>query len=80
MVERAGGSPVEIDVSDIGWGSPYGKIITLPDGVMLMPIYGLEARPAGQKSPRRPDGLPGDSNHSYLYRSADNGSSEWWEC
>ncbi|MDQ3566420.1 MAG: glycoside hydrolase, partial [Pseudomonadota bacterium] len=43
--------PMQIDVSDIGWGSPYGKIITLPDGAMLMPIYGLEVRPAGQKSP-----------------------------
>ncbi len=67
--------PLEIDVSDIGWGSPYGKILTLPDGAMLMPIYGLEVRPAGQKSPRRADGLPGDSNHSYLYRSMDNGKT-----
>ena len=64
-----------IDISEIGWGSPYGRILTLPDGAMLMPIYGLEVRPAGQKSPRRPDGLPGDRNHSYLYRSTDDGKT-----
>ncbi len=67
--------PVQIDVSEIGWGSPYGRILTLPDGAMLMPIYGLEVRPAGQKSPRRRDGMPGDSNHSYLFRSTDNGKT-----
>ena len=65
--------PLQIDISEIGWGSPYGRILTLPDGAMLMPIYGLEVRPAGQKSPKRADGLPGDSNHSYLFRSNDNG-------
>lgn len=67
--------PLEIDISDIEWGSPYGRILTLPDGAMLMPIYGLEIRPRGQKSPKRPDGAPGDTNHSYLYRSTDNGRS-----
>lgn len=68
-------APLEIDVSEIGWGSPYGRILTMPDGAMLMPIYGLEIRPAGQKSPRRADGMPGDSNHSYLFRSTDHGKS-----
>src|SRR2546421_6662924 len=24
--------PAEIDVADIGWGSPYGRILALPDG------------------------------------------------
>lgn len=67
--------PLEIDVSEIGWGSPYSRILTLPDGDMLMPIYGLEVRPAGQKSPKRSDGLPGDQNHSYLFRSTDNGKT-----
>ena len=67
--------PLQIDVSDIGWGSPYGRILNLPDGSMLMPIYGLEVRPAGQKSPPRADGKPGDRNHSYVYRSADHGKT-----
>jgi sialidase-1 len=56
----------QIDVSDIGWGSPYGKIVTLPDGAMLMAIYGMEVRPAGEK-------IANDRNHSYVYRSTDNG-------
>ena len=67
--------PLEIDVSEIGWGSPYSRIITLADGAMLMPIYGLEVRPAGKKSPKRKDGMPGDENHSYLFRSTDNGKT-----
>ena len=52
----------EIDVSDIGWGSPYGKMLTLADGSMLMSIYG---GPVG--------GGAGDC--SYLYRSTDNGKT-----
>ena len=33
-----------IDVADIQWGSPYGKIITLPDGALLLAIYGGQER------------------------------------
>jgi hypothetical protein len=33
-----------IDVADIGWGSPYGKIITLPDGALLLAVYGGQER------------------------------------
>ncbi|MDQ3623155.1 MAG: glycoside hydrolase [Verrucomicrobiota bacterium] len=58
----------ELDVSDIGWGSPFGKILTLPDDAMLMAIYGLEVRPAGQKN-------ASDRNHSYVYRSSDHGQT-----
>ena len=73
--------PIQIDISEIEWGSPFGRILTLPDGAMLMPIYGLEVRPAGQKSPKRKDGRPGDTNHSYLFRSTDNGKTwkRWGE-
>jgi photosystem II stability/assembly factor-like uncharacterized protein len=60
--------PAEIDVSDIGSGSPYGRIITMPDGAMLMPIYGNAVRPAGEK-------LPGERSHSYVYRSTDRGQT-----
>jgi hypothetical protein len=56
----------EIGVSEFGWGSPFGKIVTLPDGAMLMPIYGGQRRPPGSKP-------AGEEDHSYLYRSADNG-------
>ena len=62
--------PSEIDVRDIGYGSPYGKMLTLPDGTMLMNIYGHEVREAGGKSAAKVD-------HSYLYRSSDHGRT--WE-
>lgn len=63
---RAWSDPLEIDVRDIGYGSPYGKMLTLPDGTMLMNIYGYEVREPGGKSPAKED-------HSYLYRSSDQG-------
>jgi hypothetical protein len=60
--------PAEIDVSDIDWGSPYGKILTLPDGSMLMNIYGERVRRPGKR-------VTGSEEHSYLYRSTDNGQT-----
>jgi hypothetical protein len=57
----------QIDVSDIGWGSPYGRILTLPDGTMLMPVYGGPVRRPGEKAE--------DSDHGYLYRSTDDGKT-----
>src|SRR5439155_16412990 len=30
--------PVALDVTDIGWGSPYGRILTPPDGTLTMPV------------------------------------------
>jgi hypothetical protein len=61
------GKSLPIDVSDIGWGSPYGKILTLADGTMLLAIYGGPVRAPGQKV--------ADSDNSYLYRSTDNAKS-----
>lgn len=60
--------PAKIDVSDIGIGSPFGRIITLEDGAMLMAIYGYQTLPVEQKR-------EGDRNHSYVYRSIDNGQT-----
>jgi len=60
--------PTRIDVSDIELGSPFGRMVTLPDGGMLMAIYGYQLRPAGEK-------LPGDRNHSYVFRSTDDGQT-----
>jgi hypothetical protein len=57
----------EIDVADIGWGSPYGKIVTLPDGAMLLAVYGGLVRAAGDKGDK--------TDNSYVYRSSDNGKS-----
>jgi hypothetical protein len=57
----------QIDVSDIGWGSPYGRILTLPDGTLLMPVYGGPVRRPGEQA--------ADSDNSYLYRSTDHGKT-----
>jgi hypothetical protein len=59
--------PSQIDVSDLEYGSPYGKIVTMPDGAMLMPIYGSGISPKGAP---RPEG-----DFSYLYRSTDDGQT-----
>jgi hypothetical protein len=61
------GESTPIDFSDIGWGSPYGKILTLRDGTMLLALYGGPVRAPGTKA--------ADSDNSYLYRSADNGKT-----
>lgn len=63
--------PVQINVSDIGWGSPYGKVLTLPDGSMLMAVYGGAVRDASKSPTTRPK----ETEHSYVYRSTDNGQS-----
>ena len=57
--------PRQIDVSDIFLGSPYGRILTLPDGTMLMAIYGYGIRNPGEKG--------GTRHHSYVYESRDDG-------
>lgn len=59
-------APTEIDVREIGYGSPYGKIVTAPDGTMLMNIYGYGVREPGGK-------LADKVDHSYLYTSRDHG-------
>src|SRR5437867_645269 len=51
----------------LGWGSPYGRILTMPDGTMLMPVYGGPVRRPGEKAE--------DSDHGYLYRSTDDGKT-----
>src|SRR5262245_15146824 len=56
-----------IDISDIGWGSPYGRILTLPDGALLMPVYGGPVCKPGETA--------ADTDHSYLYRSTDDGKT-----
>ena len=57
-----------VDVSDVGWGSPYGRILTLADGTMLMNVYGGRARKPGEK-------VAADNENSYIYRSTDNGKT-----
>lgn len=59
--------PTEIDVSDIGWASPFGRMITRPDGVMFANFYGGAVKTSGQAAPK--------SSFSYLYRSTDQGQT-----
>jgi hypothetical protein len=63
---RTWSGAVEIDVHDIGFGSPYGKMLTLADGTMRMNVYGHAIRGAGEHPQPELD-------HSYLYRSIDGG-------
>jgi hypothetical protein len=61
------GESTPLDVSDIGWGSPYGKMLTLSDGTMLLAVYGGPVR--------APGATVADSDNSYLYRSTDDGKT-----
>jgi hypothetical protein len=58
----------ELDVRDIGYGSPYGKILTVPDGIMLMNVYGYPVREPGAK-------VEHETDCSHLYRSTDDGKT-----
>jgi len=58
-------TPTQIDVSDIGWASPFGRIITRLDGMMFANFYGGAIKTADQAAPK--------SSFSYLYRSTDQG-------
>jgi photosystem II stability/assembly factor-like uncharacterized protein len=57
--------PSRIETSDLRYGSPYGKIVTMPDGAMLMAVYGTP-----RAEPGRP---PVAGDWSYVYRSTDHG-------
>ena len=63
---QAWSEPTKIEVSDIELGSPFGRMVTLKDGTMLMAIYGHQVRTPEQK-------IEHDRNHSYVYRSTDDG-------
>lgn len=60
--------PAQIDVSEFGWGSPFGKMVTLPDRRLLMAIYGGSRRAAGENPSAERD-------HSYVYSSDDDGQT-----
>jgi hypothetical protein len=60
--------PAQIEVSDVGWGSPYGRMLTLADGTMLMNVYAGQVRRPGEK-------VAAETENSYVYRSTDNGAT-----
>lgn len=57
--------PEPIACSDIGFASPYGRMVTLPDGAMLMAVYGDVVGSKADMKARR--------ESSYVYRSTDDG-------
>lgn len=62
--------PRKIDILPLEYGSPYGKIVELEDGTLLMNIYCWYLPKEGQ-------GLPPDKTgiFSYVFRSKDDGES-----
>jgi len=60
-------------------GARTACILTLPDRATLIAQLRPRNPAAGQKSPKRKDGMPGDQNHSYLCRSTDHGKT-WARC
>ncbi|MBN2560266.1 MAG: exo-alpha-sialidase [Phycisphaerae bacterium] len=65
------GRPSPVDCRPLKWGSPYGKILTLPDGSLLVNIYGRYPEPLGGATGHQP------SSHdcTCLFRSMDHGTS-----
>jgi len=53
--------------------SPYGKIVALRDGTLLMPIYGERTRAVNEETEAPPDVV----DFSYVLRSQDDGAT--WE-
>ncbi|HRJ42755.1 MAG TPA: sialidase family protein, partial [Caldilineaceae bacterium] len=68
-------TPYPLGVDLLAAGSPFGKIVTLADGTLLMPIYG---RPVAPLLGNRADEVIGDGDCSYLVRSHDDGAT-WGE-
>ena len=63
--------PIPINVPELETQSPYGKIIQLPDGTLLMNLYGAYAKDIpGMEKVR--DDYP---HYAYLIRSSDNGET-----
>jgi hypothetical protein len=60
--------PERLPLAGLEWGSPYGKIVALPDGTLLMAIYGDRASSPGESTVS-----PGSNQESHLYRSRDGG-------
>jgi len=68
-------TPYPLGVDELTAGSPYGKIVALADGTLLMPIY---ARPIAALLGNRASEVTGDGDCSYLVRSHDDGAT-WGE-
>ena len=68
-------TPYPLGVDLLSGGSPYGKIVALADGTLLMPIY---AGPIPALLGRHAAAVTGDGDCSYLVRSHNDGVT-WGE-
>ncbi len=68
-------TPYPLGVDLLASGSPYGKIVALQDGTLLMPIY---AGPVAALLGSHASAVTGDGDCSYLVRSHDDGAT-WGE-
>ena len=68
-------APYPLGVDLLAAGSPFGKIVSLQDGTLLMPIY---AGPVAALLANRAGEVTGDGDCSYLVRSHDQGVT-WGE-
>ncbi len=68
-------TPYALGVDLLAAGSPFGKIVALADGTLLMPIY---ARPIPALLGSQASAVIGDGDCSYLVRSHDDGVT-WGE-
>jgi len=68
-------APYPLGVDLLSAGSSFGKIVTLADGTLLIPIY---ARPIPALLGNRASEVTGDGDCSYLVRSHDDGAT-WCE-
>ncbi len=68
-------TPYPLGVDLLAAGSPFGKIVALADGTLLMPIY---ARPIAALLGSHASAVTGDGDCSYLVRSHDDGVT-WGE-
>ena len=68
-------TPYRLGVDELSAGSPFGKIVALADGTLLMPIYD---RPIAALLGSHASAVTGDGDCSYLVRSHDDGAT-WGE-
>lgn len=57
--------PKKLEISPLQYGSPYGRIVSVPDGTLLMNIYAWMALPSTEGGPY--------TESSYVFRSNDSG-------
>lgn len=62
--------PRKLDISPLQYGSPYGKIVELEDGTLLMNIYAWYLPKEGEDLPPEKQGA-----FAYVWRSKDDGKS-----